>query len=46
MYEKLMRRAELCEQAGSRTTGVMRLMWLVNAERLREKALALMVEEA
>lgn len=46
MYEKLMRSAELCEQAGSRTTGVMRAIWLVNAERLREKALALTVEEA
>ncbi|HPK16534.1 MAG TPA: hypothetical protein PKW41_11105 [Clostridia bacterium] len=46
MYENLMRRAELCEQAGARTTGFMRVMWLINAERLREKALALTVDEA
>lgn len=44
-YENLMRKANLCREAASRTTGRMRAIWCQKAQELQEKAASLLLSE-
>lgn len=43
--EQLQNKIELCEQAANRTTGFMRAVWFVHAEKLKNKMNSLSLKE-